>query len=77
MFLGAAGGAVCGVTLTSMGTLWSGCGSLSSASRDVGGAIVEMFFSPCALREKGITHSLGLLPYLGVLTVYGYNPDVR
>ena len=34
-------------------------------------------WSPCALREKGITHSLGLLQYLGVLTVYGYNPIVR
>ena len=29
-------------------------------------------WSPCALREKSITHSLGLLQYLGVLTVYGY-----
>ena len=77
MYLGAAGGAVLEFTLAAVGTLCRGCGSLGSAPRDVSGAIVEMFLPPCALREKDITHSLGLLQYLGVLTVYGYASDVR
>ena len=35
------------------------------------------FAQPCTLREEGITHNLGLLHHLGVLTVYGYASDVR
>ena len=55
-----------------MDTLCRGGGSLGSAISDASEAIVgDVLAQPCALREKGITHSLGLLQYLGVLTVYG------
>ena len=79
MYLGAAGMAV---LYRPHWLPWTRYGAVAAAlarqSRDVGEAIVgDVFTQSCALREEGITHSLGLLQYLGVLTVYGYNPVVR